>query len=37
MAYYLSETKEFKEKIADEMLTPAQRTTQLLQLLGGEK
>lgn len=37
MAFYLSETEEFKEKLKDEALTPEERTNQLLQLLGGKK
>ncbi len=35
MAYYLTQSEDFKEKIKDENLTPEQRTKQLMQVLGG--
>lgn len=37
MAFYISETDEFKERAEEDAMTPEQKTNRLLQLLGGKK
>ena len=35
MAFYLTEDKDFQERVKDENMTPEERTQRMLQVLGG--